>query len=81
MAYDDAELARYQTLKKGIAMGKSIQNEDLQFDLPRFVTLSEQDKYNLLMLRSLKRIKWYVKTAEKCGGQVFGEEAITWDPN
>lgn len=43
-------------------MGKNIQKEDLHFDLPRYVNITEQEKYNLLLLRSFKNIKWYVET-------------------
>lgn len=62
-------------------MGKNIQKEDLHFDLPRYVNITEQEKYNLLLLRSFKNIKWYVETRQRKGGQSFSEEALSWDLN
>ena len=62
LAYDQAELLRYKTFKEGIVMGRRMNRLDLRFDLERFVNLTDQDKKNLLMLRTFKNINWYVET-------------------
>lgn len=60
-------------------MGKPVKKEEMSFDLERFVQVTDQDKYNLLMLRTLKNIKWYVETKTKKAGDGFSEGALTWD--
>ena len=59
--------------------GGPLQKEEVSFDLERFVKVTDQDKYNLLMLRALKRIQWYVDVKKKVAGECFHEEALRWD--
>lgn len=64
------QMHRYQTFRE--AGTNKVTGMTAHFDLEAFVNVTEQDKFNLLMIKALKSFQWWTKTTELNAGETLG---------
>lgn len=68
------ELVRYRTFEQNVCHSCAVTN----FNIERFVEITSQDKINLLLLRMLNNLQWYVKSRSLTDGQSIGDKGLSW---